>query len=178
MQDMNILLETRGSVRHVRYTTEKKPAAAHKGRKLVKYVSGLFRCGINFSNLGAVIDGIRDGERGPVQPLPWGVWQEFPYLIEHKGERYVRLYPMGRTLYFVSGVEVDRPTYDVAPVADRSTKRVTDWAATQLRTVYTVDGVEVDRSTFNSYLTPSEANRSEAPDCITVKETNCELILS
>jgi hypothetical protein len=178
MQDMPEFLESRGCVRHIRFSSEKKPAAAHKARKLVKFTSGLFRCGINFSNLGAVIDGIRDHERGPVQPLPWGQWQQFPFIIEHKGERYLRLYPMGRTLFLVNGVEVDRPTYDAASPADRSTKRVTDWESTQMRVVYTVDGIEVDRNTFNSYLTPSEANRAEAPDCITVKERNCELILN
>ncbi len=51
------------------------------------------RAGINFANLASVKQGIESGERGEVQPLPWGEWVKFPFIIGHKGNDYVRLYP-------------------------------------------------------------------------------------
>lgn len=74
------------------------------------------RAGIDFANLGAVKDGIESGERGEVQPLPWGHWKEFPFIIAHtpKGQTeeidYVRLYPSSfgniktHVRYFINGV--------------------------------------------------------------------------
>ena len=53
------------------------------------------RSGINFANISEVKNGISQNERGEVQALPWGTWREgfFPYIIDHKGVEYVRLYP-------------------------------------------------------------------------------------
>jgi hypothetical protein len=109
-------LATKGQFIKVAFATEKKPSAAHKGRTLKKVTHGVFRAGINFANLMSVKEGIRDGERGEVQPLPWGKWTHFPYLIEHKGQTYVRLYPAvnGRVnvSYFVDGSPVDKDAFN------------------------------------------------------------------
>jgi hypothetical protein len=149
-------LDNKGQFLPAAWVSPKKPAAAHKERKLEKRTSGIFRAGINFSNLGSVKDAIRDGERGEVGELPWGEWETFPYFIQHKGERYVRLYPPAKT------VEVDGET-----------KRVADWAAACLVSQYFVDGVEVDRETFNGFLTPSDARKRDTDaECITVKASN------
>lgn len=82
-----------GQFRKVRFTTEKKPSAKFKGKHLSKITEGVFRTGIKYENLGAVKEAIESGERGEVQPLPWGKWVEYPNKIEHKGVTYVRLYP-------------------------------------------------------------------------------------
>jgi hypothetical protein len=58
-----------------------------------KQTMAYVRAGIDFANLGAVKEGIESGERDEVQALPWGTWSVFPYIIEHKGNEYVRLYP-------------------------------------------------------------------------------------
>jgi len=60
---------------------------------IVKRTSAWVRSGINYANLGEVKEGIADGTRGEVQPLPWGEWIQFPFIIGHKGMEYVRLYP-------------------------------------------------------------------------------------
>jgi len=139
MMDMTQFLATKGQFIKVSFQTEKKPAAAHKGISLKKITEGVFRAGINFANLMSVKEGIENGERGEVQPLPWGRWTNFPYLIEHKGQTYVRLYPA------VNG---------------------------KVNVQYFVDGVATDKTTFNSYLTPSEANRNDPVECFTVKADN------
>jgi hypothetical protein len=58
-----------------------------------KQTCAYVRAGIDYSNLSSVQAGIESGERGEVQPLPWGEWSQFPYIISHKGNEYVRLYP-------------------------------------------------------------------------------------
>ena len=157
MVDIEKFLTTKGQFVRVAWESEKKPASEHKNVKLVKKSSGVFRAGINFSKLGSVIDGIRDGERGEVQKLPWGKWKQFPYIIEHKDTEYVRLYPPGDTI-----------TND-----DGTTKRVSDWGRAKMEVEYFVDGKPVDKKTFNGYLTPSEANKDgDLPDCFTVKRSN------
>ncbi len=72
-----------------------RPVATPKDCPLtiVKTVCGYVRAGIDYANLAAVKDGIASGERSEVGPLPWGEWVQFPFIISHKGNEYVRLYP-------------------------------------------------------------------------------------
>lgn len=150
-------MNIKGQFCKVEWESTKKPAAAHKEKNLVKRSSGVFRAGINFSKLGAVIDGIRDGERGEVQQLPWGEWKQFPYIIEHKENEYVRLYPPAKTI-----------TLD-----DGTPKRVSDWSAARMTVSYFVDGQPVTKEEFNKFLRPSDANSDgDLPDCFTVKAEN------
>ena len=94
-----------------------KPAAAHKGVLLEKVTTGVVRAGINYANLSAVKDAIEAGGRGEVQSLPWGEWSMFPYVINHYGKEYLRLYPseginhVPRSIYYVNGEEVDKETF-------------------------------------------------------------------
>ena len=171
--NLDLFASKKGQYVPAAWKSPKNPAAAHKGTKLEKRTSGLFRAGIDFSHLGSVEDAIRDGERGEVGELPWGEWESFPYFIQHKGERYVRLYPPSKTLYFVDDREVVKATYEITPEHRRSTKRVPDWEAAKLAVQYFVNGVETDRETFNGFLTPSDARKrdTDAP-CITVKACN------
>ena len=83
------------------------------------------RSGIDFANIGKVKEGVENGERGEVQPLPWGHWKLFPFIIGHtpKGQtaeyvevEYLRLYPAsfenlkGEVQYFVNGTLLDVDT--------------------------------------------------------------------
>jgi hypothetical protein len=79
---------------HVKVTWQ-RVAKTLKAASLVvsKRTSAWVRSGIDFSNLRVVKEGIENGERGEVQPLPWGEWIDFPFIIGHKGMEYVRLYP-------------------------------------------------------------------------------------
>lgn len=109
-------LAAKGNFIKASFHTEKKPAAAHKGTTLEKVTTGVFRAGINFANLQSVKDGIANGERGEVQPLPWGEWESFPYVIKHKENHYLRLYPAKNgkveTTYLVNGQEVSREEFN------------------------------------------------------------------
>lgn len=71
------------------------------------------RVGIDYDRIGAVQAKRESGELPSTpQSLPWGKWEVFPFLIEHKGNYYVRLYNgtspfvTPRVRWFRNGVEV------------------------------------------------------------------------
>jgi hypothetical protein len=110
--ELQKFLSLKGQYCKLTLATQKKPAAAHKERKLEKITEGVFRVGINYSNMKTVIEK-RGGSTEP-EPLPWGEWYIFPYVIIHKGEYYYRVYPMWEKItvrYFVDGRCVDRETF-------------------------------------------------------------------
>lgn len=133
------------------FQTEKKPSAQHKAVRLEKRTSGVFRAGIDYSNIAEIADAIEAGERGEVGSLPFGVWERFPYTILHtparqtEQVRYVRLYPSKNATHRVS-------------------------------VQYLANGVEVSREQFASYLTPSEAKEmlqgGKELVCFTIKHGN------
>ena len=108
------ILNTKGSFVKAYWKSNPKPAAAHKNVVLEKITGAVVRAGIDFSNLSSVQIAIENGERGEVQSLPWGSWKQFPYVIEHKGTDYIRLYPstgnnhVPSTSYYVDGNPVDK----------------------------------------------------------------------
>jgi len=124
------------------FKSEKKPAAKHKGTLLEKRIEGVFRAGIDFGNLGSVKDAIANGERGEVQPLPFGEWLKFPYLIQYKETQYVRLYPTKNCVlkvqYLINGVESTKENF----------------------------------LSFLTPSDKAKAENGERPDCITVKVSN------
>ena len=63
-------------------TAKTRKECAANIEKLSEFVG---RVGISFENLAA-------NEGREVGPLPWGVWGEYPYTIEHKGNTYLRVY--------------------------------------------------------------------------------------
>lgn len=98
-------------------TTPRKESKAN-GIKLEKRVKGAFRAGIAYENLKQVKEAIEAGERGEVEPLPWGQWKQYPYHITHKEKDYFRFYPATGNgqkpcvEYFVNGKEVTRDEYE------------------------------------------------------------------
>ena len=117
MKPSEKILKTKGQFVGVTFQTQKTPAASFKGTELLKLVKGTFRAGINFANLGSVKEGIANGERNEVGQLPWGEWITFPYVISHKGETYIRLYPVisenqkVTSEYFVNSKQVSKETF-------------------------------------------------------------------
>jgi len=92
----------------VEWQTEVKPAAAWKGHTLTKVTRAIVQTGVDFAALA--VNG--DRETGA---LPWGEWHAFPYVIEHKGQHYARLYCVDGTIrseYFVDGIDVDRQMFE------------------------------------------------------------------
>ncbi len=94
LQIAEALMDKKG--RHVRATWS-RACKTFKGCPYViaKRTSVFVRTGINYEHLSTVQNGIEKGERGEVQALPWGNWREgcFPYIIDHNGTEYIRLYP-------------------------------------------------------------------------------------
>jgi len=109
------------------FKSKGKPSSSYKGAVLEKITEGAFRAGIDYANLSEVKEAIAKGERGEVEPLPWGEWSMFPYHITHKGKSYFRFYPSTggmiqkpKVTYFVNGEEVDKDTYyEMLPPSDR-----------------------------------------------------------
>jgi hypothetical protein len=133
----------KGQFIRVAYETVKAAAAAHRGVTLTKRVSMVARAGVNYANLSSVREGIAAGERGEVQPLPWGEWVAFPYVIAHKGQTYFRLYPVAGSVptvaYMVNGETVSREV----------------WAG------------------FLTPSERAKMESGDRPDCITVKAESC-----
>jgi hypothetical protein len=78
---------------------------------ITKTTCAVIRAGIDYSNLSAVKNGIAQGTREEVGELPWGTWIQFPFIIGHNGNEYVRLYPSSnsgknttKTEYHMDGV--------------------------------------------------------------------------
>lgn len=120
------ILNAKGSFVKAAWKSNPKPAAAFKNILLEKNTVAVVRSGINFANLSAVKDAIAAGERSEeIGELPWGTWyfdklsqkSWFPYVIEHKDELYLRLYPSDgnnhkvNSIYYVDGQEVDKNVF-------------------------------------------------------------------
>lgn len=135
---LNRILNAKGGHVSIQYQTFPKPAAQFKGHELKKVTTGAVIAGKDFANLQSVKDAIASGERGEVQPRPYGTWTNFPYIAEHTDKKgvyneYLRLYP-------ATGGAIQRTT-----------------------TEYFVDGVPTDKDSFMSMLTPSDRNKSQTP---------------
>ena len=82
---------------------------------ITKQVRMVGRVGINYDEQVAVQAKREAGELPAVNAgLPWGKWEIFPWLIEHKGEHYLRLYNgTSKTVhpsvsFFMDGLPVDK----------------------------------------------------------------------
>lgn len=80
---------------------------------IIKTTQTHVRAGIDYSNLSSVKNAIASGARDEVEPLPWGKWKEFPFIIEHKGIDYLRLYPASfdnltpKVIYTLNGIPTE-----------------------------------------------------------------------
>jgi hypothetical protein len=78
--------------------------------KVEKLTMFLANVGFDYTHTQAGKEAIN--QQGKENPLPWGEWKQFPYLIEHKGQDYLRLYPVKtskkRVFYYVDGKSVTK----------------------------------------------------------------------
>lgn len=94
----------------IEFHTDTPTAAAHKARRLRKVVTAICMTGASYANL-RVNKGVTTG------PLPWGTWMpgSEPFVIQHKGNDYARLYVIENgvsCVYTVDGEVVSRDTYE------------------------------------------------------------------
>lgn len=91
----------------VEWQTDVRPAAAHKAVTLRKVTTAVVMTGVEYAGMSAN----NDRETGE---LPWGEWEQFPYIITHKGTEYARLYTLDgslRTIYLADGNVVSREDF-------------------------------------------------------------------
>lgn len=130
------ILNAKGNFVKAAWKSTPKPAAAFKNILLEKKTVAVVQAGVNYANLSSVKDAIAAGERGEVQELPWGQWYSdkltgkswFPYVIEHKDELYLRLYPSQglnhkpQSVFYVDGEEVAKDVFATYLTASEAKK--------------------------------------------------------
>lgn len=111
------------------------------------------RGGGEYDELKATKEGRESGELPAENAgLPWGQWAQYPYLIEHKGEPYVRFYP-------ASGMDVTTKQPFI-PVSE-----------------YYVDGELSTKEIAKQLCTASNFSNSERSGCFTIRASNVQAII-
>jgi len=99
MQAIDIVnqLKQNRAGQHVKVTWQRnaKTRKSWEGGIITKTTTAWVRAGIAYANLSHIKEGVEQGLREEVQSLPWGQWRDGleNYVIDHKGQEYVRLYP-------------------------------------------------------------------------------------
>ena len=145
------LLNAKGQVSSASWKSIVETSAKHRDVLIEKFTTAVVRSGIDFKKLQSVKAEFDRGERTEVQPLKWGTWLKFPYIIHHtkkSGEynRYIRLYPS--------------PNDNQIP-----------------KVRYFINGKEASKNEVAQYLTPSKADevlngRKDEVKCFNVTESN------
>jgi hypothetical protein len=148
---LDAIKDRKGAFLNVRLTSEIEPLKAHKGREVKKITEMTIVSGISFENRKDVKDAIEAGERSEVGQLPWGTWKQFPFVIEHKGADYVRLY--------------------LPSEAQREAG-----FARQTITKFYIDGKEISRDEAKTFVGSKAEKRENEFGCMTVKAENLSFI--
>ena len=138
---LSTFLACHGQFIRAEFRTVQKTKASSRGRLLEKQTRGRFRAGCDFSHLQPVKDGIASGQRGPVEALGYGVWENFRLTIIHEGNRYYRF-----------TVAVDAQGLPLIPHVE-----------------YFVDGVAATKEEWLAHQPPSAAKK-EQPIVFNVRE--------
>lgn len=112
---------------------------------VTKTVLTTVQVGVNYENRECVQEARANGEAPAKNAgLPWGEWENFPHTITHKGQRYVRLYP----------------------VKDAEGK------PRACKTVYRINGVRATKAQVEAICPKSEFSSGGATECYTLNENN------
>lgn len=94
-------------------------------------------------NAKAIVQEKRESGELPAepQPLPWGEWEVFPYVITHKGKRYFRLYTVRNDFvpsvqYYLDGIAVAKAVIEPLCLASEFAEKVGDCFT------YPIEGIE------------------------------------
>ena len=138
----------KGQFIELSFQSQGEPSAEHKHRALTKVSKGIYRTGVDFANLSSVKEAIAKGERGEVQPLSWGVWKVFPFIIGHKGNDYCRITTSPShtpsVSYFVDGVEVSKEHYlSLLPPSKRKPSEPSEVFTIKAENIIKVGGLDL-----------------------------------
>lgn len=106
---LDTILSRRGQI--VTMTT-KRNMKVRKGQAPIEKISKFqVRVGVSYDNIAAVKEKRESGELPKENKgLPWGEWEIYPYVIVHKGERYIRCTAIdsfaGYVKYYRNGTEI------------------------------------------------------------------------
>jgi hypothetical protein len=104
-------LNAPGAFTPMTWRTTKSPAAAHRGRVLVKITHALVRTGVEYAAISSVAMRLA-AEGREAGDLPWGEWAVYPLIVRNGEEYYLRVAPVpGHTMkseYFIDGAPVAR----------------------------------------------------------------------
>lgn len=128
-----------------------RPMKTLKGipANVTKTVLTTVQVGVDYDNRQVVKDARASGEAPKENAgLPWGVWENFPHTITHKGERYVRLYP----------------------VKDGEGK------PRACKVVYRINGVRATKAQVEAICPKGEFSSGGATECYTLNEKNLRCV--
>lgn len=122
------LLSKKGQI--VTFKTSRKVKVKKGYPDIVKESVFQARIGCKYDNLSAVKEKRASGELPEEnQGLPWGEWKIFPYVIEHKGQLYIRCTTLknnpdsiNETHFFMNGKEISKDDVVKAALASEFKK--------------------------------------------------------
>ncbi|RMD51067.1 hypothetical protein D6827_02940 [Candidatus Parcubacteria bacterium] len=139
-----------------------------------KHVHGVFRAGVNYDNKASVQEKRENGELPAENAgLPWGEWLKPPYLVSHKGNIYVRLYPTPNckveSYFTIDGEKVSDEEifgrYVISRYEGDKLVVINDNAR-----IYETKGENLLVTEVKpAIVTAAEYPRDETPECITVR---------
>lgn len=139
---MNVFLSRKGGIVTVETEREMK---VRKGEQPIMKVSEFqARVGVNYDNIASVQEKRATGELPEKNAgLPWGEWKVPNYIIEHKGELYVRMATLNNTFkrapkFFRNGVEISADEARAASLASEFSTKEGDVFNIKLSTVKAV----------------------------------------
>lgn len=102
------VLDKKGQFGRATWRKTLKTRKGNEALHIEKVTDMSMRAGIDYDNMKAVKEKRESGELPAENAgLPFGSWVAFPYLIEHNGTHYIRLYPNTggkvETAYFLNG---------------------------------------------------------------------------
>ena len=135
----------KGAFYAIQWERQCKTKKSYKGNAIIKTVNGIFRFGLNYDNIKNVIAKRNNGELPEKNNgLPWGEWESFPYIIRHKGNKYIRFYtvPNGKveSSFKVDGKTVDKNSLNsILLASEKTTGKAIDCFTIKTANILTIE---------------------------------------
>lgn len=129
-----------------------RPLKVRKGKaEILKDSTFVCRVGVDYSNIKAVQEKQANGDLpSETQPLPWGNWLMFPYVIQHKGVHYFRCATVHnadsipRVTYTRNGLEISKDEAQVDALASEfQDKSDNDVFTVKVESILEINGVPI-----------------------------------